>query len=299
MKLSLSSLHAGFGVVLSLLLYIGLVLGGNFAIGWLLRVAHISTHLTPGLNRSWLLLGEVKLACAVLLATLVMKRIERRPFRAYGWGGVRPIRTLLTTFMVGAACVSLLVGMLAACGVAQVHAMGWGWPMLGSACLWLVFFALVAFNEESVLRGYPLFRMQRSWGAWPAVLVSSLLFGAVHLGNAGENPLGIATAVVVGLVYGLVIVRTGSLLWTIGFHAGWDWTLTCFWGAVDSGVPTEGSVMQLSPSGPAWLSGGAAGPEGSLLCVVLLIVLGLVMASILRRSETPRLDSGAMVTEFD
>ncbi|RUL78391.1 CPBP family intramembrane glutamic endopeptidase [Dyella choica] len=294
-----SSLRAGLGVILSLLLYVGLLLAGNFAIGWLLRVAHISTYLTPGLNRSWLLLGEVKLVCAVLLATLVMQRIERRPLRAYGWGGVRPLRTLLMTFVVGAVYVSLLVGLLAACGLAQVHAMAWSWPMLGSACIWLVFFSLVAFNEESILRGYPLFRMLRTWGPLPAVLVSSLLFGAAHLGNAGENPLGIATAVVVGLVYGLVIVRTGSLLWAIGFHAGWDWTLTCFWGAADSGVPTEGSVMQLTPSGPAWLSGGAAGPEGSLLCVVLLIVLGLAIAWRMRRRETPKLDASSMITECD
>jgi uncharacterized protein len=71
---------------------------------------------------------------------------------------------------------------------------------------------------------------------------------------------------------------TGSAWWAIGCHAGWDWGETYFYGTADSGLTPHGSFLVSTPAGnPLW-SGGAVGPEGSLLVVgVVLLILAVVL----------------------
>ncbi|HJW96110.1 MAG TPA: hypothetical protein VJ901_21055 [Thermoanaerobaculia bacterium] len=45
-----------------------------------------------------------------------------------------------------------------------------------------------------------------------------------------------------------------------------------FYGVADSGAVTPGHLLDTSMSGPAWLSGGSVGPEGSILCTLLIAI---------------------------
>jgi hypothetical protein len=60
-------------------------------------------------------------------------------------------------------------------------------------------------------------------------------------------------------------------LWfAVGFHAAWDWSETFFYSVPDSGTVFPGHLLSSSLRGPAWLSGGSAGPEGSVLCFAVV-----------------------------
>jgi membrane protease YdiL (CAAX protease family) len=115
---------------------------------------------------------------------------------------------------------------------------------------------------------------------WQAAWATSTLFGFVHTGNGGENWVGIFAAGFIGFVFCVSIWVTGSAWWAIGCHAGWDWAETFFYGAADSGMRGQGHYLTANPAGnPLW-SGGADGPEGSLLVLgaillLLLFLLGL------------------------
>lgn len=86
-----------------------------------------------------------------------------------------------------------------------------------SVPLW---FALAAFSvapalcEEFAFRGFILSGLQRSRHRWLPIVISSLLFGVIHL-----IPKQIFNAALLGLVLGLLTVRSGSLLPAIVFHA--------------------------------------------------------------------------------
>ena len=110
---------------------------------------------------------------------------------------------------------------------------------------------------------------------WYATWVTSTLFGLVHTGNGGENWIGIFQAAFVGVVFCTSIRVTGSAWWAIGFHAAWDWAETYFYGTPDSGMVGQGHLLNTTAAGnPLW-SGGASGPEGSVLTsVVLLLSIG-------------------------
>jgi membrane protease YdiL (CAAX protease family) len=115
-------------------------------------------------------------------------------------------------------------------------------------------------------------------GFWCAAWVSSTLFGFIHVGNPNEAWIGIFAAAFIGFVFCVSVRVTGSAWWAIGCHAGWDWGETYFYGTADSGLTPQGSYLTGSPAGnPLW-SGGAVGPEGSLLVLAaILLLLALVL----------------------
>jgi len=128
-----------------------------------------------------------------------------------------------------------------------------------------------------------------STGFWCAAWVTSVFFGAGHTANPGENWIGIFSAAGIGFVFCASVKLTGSVWWAIGCHAGWDWGQTYFYGTPDSGLVANGHLLTTSFSGPALWSGGADGPEGSLLVlpIMLLILLVLVVQYGRRRDEAP------------
>ena len=66
-----------------------------------------------------------------------------------------------------------------------------------------------------------------------------------------------------------------------------DWGQTYFYGVPDSGSVLPGHFLNSTSTGPAWLSGGTVGPEGSLLCTSLIVVLWLICAAWLREVKYP------------
>jgi membrane protease YdiL (CAAX protease family) len=123
---------------------------------------------------------------------------------------------------------------------------------------------------------------------WQAAWVTSTLFGFIHTGNGGENWIGIFAAALIGFVFCVSVWVTGSAWWAIGCHTAWDWAETYFYGTADSGLVAKGHYLTTTPVGnPLW-SGGADGPEGSLLvlgAVLLLLLILLVIYSRKRPAE--------------
>jgi membrane protease YdiL (CAAX protease family) len=126
-----------------------------------------------------------------------------------------------------------------------------------------------------------LLHLNRAEGSsfWQAAWVTSTLFGFVHTGNNGENWIGIFAAAAIGFAFVVSIRVTGSAWWAIGCHAAWDWGETYFYGAADSGNVATGHYLTVTPAGSPFWSGGADGPEGSILvlAVIALIIVALVV----------------------
>ena len=96
-----------------------------------------------------------------------------------------------------------------------------------------------------------------------------------HIHNAGETATGLAAVFLAGVVFSYALWRTGSLWWGIGAHMAWDWTQSFLFGVPDSGILSAGRLFQTHAMGPAWLSGGVDGPEGSVLVIPALLLLVL------------------------
>lgn len=134
-------------------------------------------------------------------------------------------------------------------------------------------FALTALSEEGFVRGYSLVQLSRAISFWPAAFVTSLLFGALHLTHKSETLLGRSQVGLFGLL--MALASCGAALFgSVGFHAAWDFAETFIFGVPDSGVASAGLLLTAQFHGPAWLTGGSAGPDGSVFVLPTLALFG-------------------------
>lgn len=236
-------------------------------------MAALRSQLVPGIRLA-LVLAECG---GLLLATAVMARIEGRSWLDYGLRERRAAILFGQGAFWGALLMSALVGVLALAHALTLTAPRSGLePLLGSGLSWAAMFVPAALVEELLFRGYPFFRLARAGSPVRAAVVMSLCFGLAHLGNRDETVIGLVQVVGIGLVFCLAVWRTGSLWWALGAHAAWNWTQTFVFGCATSGLPATGQWLTSAPSGPAWLSGGVTGPEGSILSIPAFALLAWI-----------------------
>ncbi len=231
---------------------------------------------------------------AILVATWIMSKIERRPVSVYGLGGKNKFAHLCAGFASGVICLSLLVLALWKTGLlAFDRRLLFGSAILLHGTSWLLAFLLIGLLEEYFTRGYIQYTLTRglaglyqsafkthhsqALGFWTSALIWSAVFGLSHTENPGESPVGLFSVGLIALIFCLSLWRTGSLWWAIGFHAAWDWSQSFLYGVADSGVMIQHHLLATHPAGNPILSGGTTGPEGSIFILIILALTTLII----------------------
>ena len=229
------------------------------------------------------LLEELASFIAAVVPAIVLSGIERRRWSVYGLPAKQALGARFWSGTVwGFAAISLLMVSLYGLhcfsfGHLAVH----GARLVRFAAFWAGLFLLVGLFEEFLLRGYTQFTLGRGIGFWPAAIALSAAFGLIHLRNGGEQWPGLLAAACIGLFFCLTLRRTGNLWFAVGFHAAWDWGESFFYSVPDSGMLSPGHLLRSSLRGPDWLSGGTVGPEGSVLCFVVIGLAWVLFAKTL------------------
>jgi membrane protease YdiL (CAAX protease family) len=233
-----------------------------------------SLHL--GASGLWsMMLEELGVLLAAVVPAVVLARVERREWGEFGLPGREAFGKLFWVgLMWGFAGITLLLAAMYGLRAFDLgHLALHGARIVKFAVFWAVFFLMVGLFEDFLFRGYTQFTLTRVMGFWPAAVVMSCLFGLVHWQNGGEQWPGLLAAAAIGFFFCLTLRRTGSLWFAVGFHAAWDWGETFFYSVPDSGTLFPGHLLKSSFHGPAWLTGGVVGPEGSVLCFVVIAVV--------------------------
>jgi hypothetical protein len=207
-------------------------------------------------------------------AALVMARIEKRPAGVYGLPAQGAFKGWFWQgCLFGLSEVSALIGLIALCGGYSFGSLALhGTEVFRWGALWAVFFLVVALCEEFLFRGYTQFTLADGIGFWPAAVALSISFGLVHLQNPGESKVGIGGVMLVGLFWCFTLRRTGSLWFAVGMHASFDFGETFLYSVPDSGLLLPGHLSNAALHGPAWLTGGTPGPEGSVFDFLVLLL---------------------------
>jgi membrane protease YdiL (CAAX protease family) len=263
-----------------LLLFIAIFVALSASVRTIVRAFHRPTPNQIQFSAKGIIIGDTSTFLLVLLVSWIMTRIERRTIADYGLParkafGVRFWQGLA----IGFSAVSFLLIGLRILGVFHFDGLGvHGWDIPKYAALWGAAFLAVGFMEEFVFRGYALFTLSTGMGFWPSAVLMSSLFAFAHYFNPNETWAGLIQVFLWGMMACIALRRTGNLWLPIGLHAGWDWAETCFYGVADSGQVAPGHLLNTGFSGPPWLTGGVAGPEGSWLCAAMLVGICLLFA---------------------
>ena len=272
-------LRAGWRLVIYLVLFFGFAaLGSVLALRLHLPFATHTDITAPGL-----LVQEAILMLAAFAAAAILGVLEGRPFGAYGLPAAGAFRARFWQGILwGLAMITgmiLLIRLLGGFSFGELALRG---PILwGYAALWGLVFLIVGFFEEFMFRGYTQFTLASGVGFWPAATMLSASFGALHLGNGGEDKVGALSVFVIGMFFCLMLRRTGNLWFAVGLHASFDWGETFLFSAPDSGIVAPGHLLNSSFHGPVWLTGGTVGPEGSVMAFAVIALAAAIFSRIL------------------
>ena len=240
-----------------------------------------------GLTPLALSISEGALFVIPSIAALIMARIEHRKYGDYGLPARSAFgRHFWIGTLVGFLSISgCLLGIFAFHGFYLTGLAIHGSTIVSATAAWGATFILVGLAEEFSFRGYLQYTLTTGIGFWPAAILLSALFGLAHAGNPGESKAGLLSVVLFGLLFCLFLRRTGNLWWAVGFHAGWDWGQTFFYGVPDSGIAPYHNLFGSIFSGPQWLTGGTVGPEASIFTPIVLAIVGVLFARMYRENR--------------
>ncbi|GAA1277880.1 type II CAAX endopeptidase family protein [Sphaerisporangium rubeum] len=228
-----------------------------------------------------LVLGGATAVLAVLAYAWVVRRTERRePVEVARTGAGA---ALGRGVLLGAGMFTVVIGLIAAFG--GYHVTGFG-SVAGPVAL-IGVMAAAAVTEELMFRGV-LFRIvEERVGTWVALVLTGLVFGMVHLVNPHSSLWGaLAIGIEAGWMLAAAYAATRTLWLPIGLHFAWNYSGAAIFGADVSGKSGSDGLLDAVTSGPVALSGGAFGPEASVVTVIAGLVLTALFMRLARRRGT-------------
>ena len=204
---------------------------------------------------------------------------------ALGWGGM--VACVLPIAITGGLVVTLFTTQ----------------RQLALILLDLAILAVAALAEEVAFRGYPFQRLIDATNPTIATIAISLLFGFIHLGNPGATFASTVVTIFAGWLLAICYLRTRALWVGWGFHFTWNATMGVLFGLPISGITNFSPVVASNTVGPLWMTGGDYGPEGSLICAIVILVLIFVTISVTRelkyRYAQPVIVPGGIPVDID
>ena len=242
-------------------------------------------------------IGQALVLTALVITLLIVGRfVDRRPFRDYGY---RLSSRWLWDFAFG-----LLLGALLMTGIFTLELfLGWveitgfmhapaGMTFIPAILTALFLFINVAFMEETLTRGYLLHNLAEglNFTFWtPAIalilawVLSSSIFGLMHLGNPHSTAISTINLIVAGLFLGLGYILTGDLALPIGLHLTWNLFQGNVFGFPVSGTSfNQASFIVIEQRGPELWTGGAFGPEAGLIGDIAIAIGAILVLAWIR-----------------
>lgn len=210
---------------------------------------------------------------AILVYKLIMKYVARRPIPELSGqhAGMEAVRGVITgaIFIAVSTLIIVLLGGYSFQWAAAADP--------GSILMTSIGTALgAAVVEELVFRGLMLQAIQKLGGSWIALAITSLTFGAFHLGNPGATLWSaLAITLEAGVLLGAAFLWRRNLWFAMGLHFAWN-ALEGALGIPVSGLSSAG-LFTVKANGTALLTGGDFGLEGSIVTVILGLVIAIPM----------------------
>lgn len=189
---------------------------------------------------------------------------------------------------------------LAQMGLLYVAMLGLGWltfegfawevdpinVVISNVLFFFLIFIFVGWNEELLSRGYHLQTLASGLNLFWAVIISSAVFGLLHLANPNATWVSAAGIFFAGVFLAYGYLRTKQLWLPIGLHIGWN-----FFEGVGFGFPVSGlddiyKLLRIRVHGPEIWTGGAFGPEAGLIVLPALLLGALLIYLYTAKRET-------------
>jgi membrane protease YdiL (CAAX protease family) len=282
-------LRAGWRLLIQTILFILLA----FCLGAAILIPYTFLGGKDLSGAPYMLASEVIELFAITISVFLARRLLDR--RSIASLGLQLDWRLLLDLLAGIAITFVMMGLI----YLGMYLMGWirfegfAWqnqpPLtaLANFLLMLFIFILVGWNEELLSRGYHLQTLASGLNLAWGVILSSAVFGLLHIFNPNATWVSAVGILLAGLFLAYAYLRTRRLWLSIGLHIGWN-----LFEGVAFGFPVSGIAVypltRITVSGPALWTGGAFGPEAGLVVLPALLLGAALIYSYTRRTATDK-----------
>lgn len=264
-------------VVLLLMLFLGQIMGG-IVIGFIMGMMNgAGIELSPLASHLGLLL---MVAFPLPLCFLWVTKFEKRKISSLGLKKKNSLINFLKGFWIGLLMFGLVTGLMYVSGVITLEqGLSAGIKTIPGVLVILPGWILQSSTEEILTRGWFMHVVGARHKPVIGFVLSSVIFGFMHLLNPGVTALSIINIILVGLVLGLYVIHTQDLWGACGIHAAWNFSQSNVFGFNVSGMETSThSLLRFSANGPDFLTGGAFGPEASIMATIITVLfIGILL----------------------
>nr|WP_317333694.1 type II CAAX endopeptidase family protein [uncultured Romboutsia sp.] len=265
-----------WAIILSLIfMYGGSLIGGILTI----PLYFILLKLPLFYRNQDLLLLLINLLTFVAISLLVffrVKVIEKRSLSSIGFNKNNWLKKYSLGFLIGLVMMSIIVLILLLFGYITVEKnpiQPVGVSAISSVLVILFGWIIQGATEEIVTRGWLLNILSTKYNIGVGLLISSTLFGLMHLTNPNVNYIAVINIILVGLFYGLYVIKTNDLWAVCGMHTAWNFAQGNLFGFEVSGIDVSvGSLIDLNLVGSDFVTGGIFGPEAGIVATFILLV---------------------------
>ena len=229
-----------------------------------------------------LLITLFSFAFISLLVFFRVKVIEKRSLSSIGFNKNNWLKKYSLGFLIGLVMMSIIVLILLLFGYITVEKNPIqlvGISAISSILVILFGWIIQGATEEIVTRGWLLNVLSTKYNIGVGLLISSTLFGLMHLTNPNVNYIAVINIILVGLFYGLYVIKTNDLWAVCGMHSAWNFAQGNIFGFEVSGLDVSvGSLIDLNLVGNNVITGGAFGPEAGIISTfILLVSIGILL----------------------
>jgi len=216
----------------------------------------------------------------ILITCLFCKLIQKRKMRTLGYKKPNMWKEYGIGILVGFGMMAavVLVGVITGSMSLQFNSEAFTGAGLSTLALIFVGFLFQGMSEEVLCRGYFLVSLARKKGnVWMGIIVSSVAFGALHLGNAGIAPLAFINLILFGIFAGVYFIRRGNIWGVAAVHSIWNFAQGNIFGVLVSGNDFGTTIFTSTINeNLTILNGGDFGLEGGILTTIVMVA-GIVI----------------------
>lgn len=215
--------------------------------------------------------GIVASSIVILTYIYFYRKYERREIWEFSGKGL--FRNIILGSAIGASLQGLTILVMYWGGNFRVISVN---PISAIITPFAVAFSVAIF-EETLLRGIIFRIVEEKLGSYISLLISALLFAAVHSLNPGSTLISSVCIGIVGFVLGAAYIYSRSLWLPIAIHFSWNFVQSGIFGAITSGNEKQSGLLNMHISGNEMITGGAFGPEGTIQATLFWLIASIIL----------------------
>lgn len=270
-----------WAIILSLIfMYGGSLIGSLATVPLYLALLNVPLFFNNQ-NLLSLLITLFSFAFISLLIFFRVKVIEKRSLSSIGFNKNNWLKKYSLGFLIGLVMMSIIVLILLLFGYITVDKNSIqpvGISAISSILVILFGWIIQGATEEIVTRGWLLNVLSSKYNIGFGLLISSTLFGLMHLTNPNVNYIAVINIIFVGLFYGLYVIKTNDLWSVCGMHSAWNFAQGNIFGFEVSGLDISvGTLIDLNLVENDFITGGVFGPEASIVATFVLLLSIIIL----------------------